>query len=270
LYFYAEFSRPFASYQTWQSRTLQQGSSVAGDGIGFVSTQSTTAGEQIEVRVGISYISADQARRNLQLDSAGRGFEAIEAALRSQWNTLLDKVKTSGGTDRQRTIFYTALWRSLGRMTDISEYDRYFSGYDHAVHDTDGHDFYVDDGLWDTFRSMHPLQLLLDGHRQEDMVRSYLRMYQQSGWLPSFPSVAGEQAVMIGHHADQLILDTYSKGFRSFDLQLAYEAMRKNATEATLLPWKRVRSFCWARGWQVRWEQRAAVSRAAGKRHASE
>jgi predicted alpha-1,2-mannosidase len=86
---------------------------------------------------------------------------------------------------------------------------------------------------------MHPLQLLLDGHRQEDMVRSYLRMYQQSGWIPSFPSAAGEQAVMIGHHADQLILDTYSKGYRDFDLQLAYEAMRKSASEATLLPWKR-------------------------------
>jgi predicted alpha-1,2-mannosidase len=124
-------------------------------------------------------------------------------------------------------------------MTDITEDGRYFSGFDHTVHDSGGHDFYVDDGLWDTFRSLHPLQLLLDGHRQEEMIRSYLRMYQQSGWLPSFPSVAGEQAVMIGHHANQLILDTYGKGYRDFDVELAYEAMRKNATEATMLPWKR-------------------------------
>jgi predicted alpha-1,2-mannosidase len=239
LYFYAEFSRPFGTYQTWRDHSLQHEVSVHGDQIGFVSTQSTTAGEQIEARIGLSYISAEQAKRNLVLDGAGEDFEAIKAATRTRWDEVLNKVNTTGGTERQRTIFYTALWRSLCRMTDISEDGRYYSGYDHAVHTTDGHDFYVDDGLWDTYRSMHPLQLLLDGHRQEDMVRSYLRMYQQSGWMPSFPSAAGEQAVMIGHHADQLILDTYSKGYRDFDLTLAYEAMRKNATEATLLPWQR-------------------------------
>jgi predicted alpha-1,2-mannosidase len=241
LYFYVEFSRPFGSYQTWREHTLLHEDSVRGDEIGFVSTQSTVAGEQIEARVGLSYISAEQAKHNLLLDAGGKDFEAIKAATRAQWDDVLSKVNTTGGTQRQRTIFYTALWRSLCRMTDISEDGRYYSGYDHAVHNTDGHDFYVDDGLWDTFRSMHPLQLLLDGYRQEDMVRSYLRMYQQSGWMPSFPSAAGEQAVMIGHHADQLILDTYSKGYRDFDLQLAYEAMRKNGTEATLLPWQRGR-----------------------------
>jgi predicted alpha-1,2-mannosidase len=71
------------------------------------------------------------------------------------------------------------------------------------------------------------------------MIRSYLRMDEQSGWLPSFPSVSGEQAVMIGHHAAELILDTYAKGYRDFDVQEAYAAMRKNATEATMIPWSR-------------------------------
>ncbi len=124
-------------------------------------------------------------------------------------------------------------------MTDITEDGRYFSGYDHAVHDAQGHDFYIDDGLWDTYRSLHPLQLLLDAKQQEDMIRSYLRMYEQSGWLPSFPSVAGEQAVMIGHHAAAFILDAYEKGYRDFDVEEAYAAMRKNATDATMLPWSR-------------------------------
>lgn len=240
LYFYAEFAKPFGSYQIWQSREFSHETSVRGDHVGFVTTQATTAGEQLEVRIGISYISVEQAQRNLRRDTEGKSFEAIKDGTRALWNDALGRVNTTGGTQRQRTIFYTALWRSLGRMTDITEDGRYFSGFDHAVHNTDGHDFYVDDGLWDTFRSMHPLQLLLDGHQQEDMVRSYLRMYQQSGWMPSFPSVAGEQAVMIGHHADQVILDTYLKGYRDFDAEVAYEAMRKNATEATMLPWSRV------------------------------
>jgi predicted alpha-1,2-mannosidase len=125
-------------------------------------------------------------------------------------------------------------------MTDITEDGKYFSGYDHTVHDRrQGHDFYTDDSLWDTYRSLHPLQLLLDSPQQQDMIESYVRMYEQSGWLPSFPSPAGEQAVMIGHHAASFILDAYSKGYRDFDVEQAYAAMRKNATEATMLPWRR-------------------------------
>jgi predicted alpha-1,2-mannosidase len=124
-------------------------------------------------------------------------------------------------------------------MTDITEDGKYFSGYDHQVHDAGGHDFYVDDGIWDTYRSLHPLQMLLNAKQQEDMIRSYVRMYQQSGWMPSFPSAAGEQPVMIGHHAASLILDAYTKGYRDFDVAEAYAAVRKNATEATMLPWRR-------------------------------
>jgi predicted alpha-1,2-mannosidase len=236
-YFYAEFSQPFGAYQTWQGTEFGRRANVSGDGIGFVSSTVTTAGEAIEVRVGISYISVEQAKRNLQREIPVWNFDAVKQASRKVWNEALESIRTTGGSDRQRTIFYTALYRSLSRMTDITEDGRYFSGYDHKVHDTDGHDFYVDDGTWDTFRSMHPLQLLIEPDRQQDMIRSYIRMYQQSGWLPSFPSVAGDDAVMIGHHADQLILDTYAKGYRNFDVEAAYAGMRKNAMQATMLPW---------------------------------
>ncbi len=238
-YFYAEFSHPFDSWQTWRSDDLSHAATQTGDRIGFVTNVATTQGETIEVRVGLSYISVEQAKQNLQREIPGWTFEQTKADTRAVWNHALGGIQTIGGTEKQRAIFYTALYRSLGRMTDITEDGRYFSGYDHKVHDADGHDFYVDDGTWDTYRSLHPLQLLLDPRQQEDMVRSYLRMYEQSGWLPSFPSVAGEQAAMIGHHADGFILDTYEKGYRDFDVDEAYAAMRKNATEATMLPWRR-------------------------------
>jgi predicted alpha-1,2-mannosidase len=238
-YFYAEFSRPIRSYQTWQGGELGHSANQTGDRIGFVTNFAAAANDVIEVRVGLSYISADQARRNLQREIPTWNFERVKADTRAIWNKALDAIQTVGGTERQRTIFYTALYRSLCRMTDITEDGRYFSGFDHAAHDAQGHDFYIDDGLWDTYRSLHPLQLLLDPHQQEDMIRSYLRMYEQSGWMPSFPSAAGEQAVMIGHHASALILDVYEKGYRDFDVEEAYAAMRKNATEATMLPWSR-------------------------------
>lgn len=238
-YFYIEFSRPFSFYRTWGNGSLVTDARQAGNHIGFVSDFSSAAGEQTEARVGFSYISAEQARKNLEEEIPGWTFDGVKSDTRALWNRALDGIVTVGGTERQRTIFYTALYRSLGRMTDITEDGRYFSAYDHAVHNAEGHDFYIDDGLWDTYRSLHPLQLLLDPHQQEDMVRSYIRMYEQSGWLPSFPSVAGEQAVMIGHHAAEFILDTYAKGYRDFDVEKAYAAMRKNATEATMLPWSR-------------------------------
>lgn len=238
-YFYAEFSAPFDSFQTWHNGDLSRDTKQAGNRIGFVTDSSTTDGEKIEVRVGLSYISTEQARLNLQREIPAWNFEKVKADARAVWNSALGAVRTEGGTERQRTIFYTALYRSLGRMTDITEAGKYFSSYDHAIHNAEGHDFYIDDGLWDTFRSLHPLQLLLDAKQQEDMVCSYLRMYEQSGWLPSFPSVAGEQAVMIGHHAAEFILDTYAKGYRDFNVDEAFAAMRKNATEATMLPWSR-------------------------------
>jgi predicted alpha-1,2-mannosidase len=239
-YFYLEFSSPQNSWQTWQNGAFGHEATISGDDIGFVTDTDMTAGETIEVRVGLSYISTDQARHNLEREIPQWGFDAVKEQARAVWNSTLGAVATVGGTERQRTIFYTALYRSLGRMTDITEDGRYFSGYDHQVHSSEGHDFYVDDGLWDTFRSLHPLQTLLDAGRQQDMARSYIRMYQQSGWMPSFPSVAGEQAVMIGHHAAEFILDLYEKGYRDFDVEQAYEGIRKNATEATLLPWSRV------------------------------
>lgn len=239
MYFHAEFSKPFASFQTWQGTVLSGERKQTGNGIGFVSSAPSAAGGIVQVRIGISYISVDQARRNLHREIPDWNFDRVKAQTRQAWNDALGRIQTQGGSERQKTIFYTALYRSLSRMTDVTEDGRYFSGYDFKVHEAEGHDFYVDDGLWDTFRSMHPLQLLLDARRQQDMVRSYIRMYEQSGEMPSFPSIAGEQAVMIGHHAAQLILDTYAKGYRDFDLAAAYAGVRKNETEATLLPWER-------------------------------
>jgi predicted alpha-1,2-mannosidase len=236
-YFYAEFSKPFGHYQTWKDGQLSSASSVSGDGIGFVTDRPTEAGEQVQVRVGISYISTEQARRNVARELPDWDFDQVKAKTREVWSNALGKIAVTGGTEKERTIFFTALYRSLGRMTDITEDGKYYSGFDSKVHDAEGHNFYVDDGLWDTYRSLHPLQLLLDAHQQEDMIRSYIRMYEQSGWLPSFPFVSGARSVMIGHHAAAFITDAYTKGYRDFDVNQAYAAMKKNATQATMIPW---------------------------------
>ncbi len=238
-FFYAEFSRPVAGYRTWSGSNLSQEARQPGPNAGFATDFAARAGETVEIRVGISHISVEQARKNLEREIPHWTFDATKAAARAVWSRALGAIQVKGGAERQRTIFYTALYRTLGRMTDITEDGQYYSGYDHQVHSADGHDFYVDDGLWDTYRSAHPLSLLIESARQLDMVRSYIRMYQQSGWMPSFPSLSGDRAVMIGHHSTALIADVYTKGYRDFDVETAYAGMKKNATEATMLPWRR-------------------------------
>ena len=227
-YFYAVFSAPFMS-------STPYGGAHPGVALEFGS-----ATRMIQVRAAMSYISAEQARKNLEAEIPAFEFDKIKATARAAWNKELSKLSVEGGTEKQRTIFYTALWRSLDRPYDITEEGGvYYSGYDHKVHNAEGHPFYVNDNFWDTHRSLHPLQTLLDPQRQVDMVRSLIRMYEQSGWLATVPTVGGDRGVMIGHHATPFIVDTYMKGYRDFDVAKAYEGIRKNATEATLLPWRR-------------------------------
>ena len=193
------------------------------------------------MRIGISYLSVEQAKKNLDREIPKFTFDEVKAKTRAAWNRALSAILVAGGTERQRTIFYTALYRTLCRMTDITEDDKYFSGYDHQVHQADGHDFYVDDGLWDTYRSAHPLSLLIETSRQMDLVRSYISHVraERMAAFPSRPLGGGDRAVMIGHHSTALIADAYAKGYRDFDVAQAYAGMKKNATEATMLPWRR-------------------------------
>lgn len=194
------------------------------------------AGREIVVKVGLSYIDAEQAQMNLHNEAENFSFEEAAMRARDIWDTALGRIEVKGGSEKQRRIFYTSLYRVYQRMVNISEYGRYFSGYDHRVHD-DPRDFYVNDGLWDTYRTAHPLQLLLEPERQADMIDSYLRMYQQSGRMPSFPWLEGKRDVMIGKHAAAMITDAYIKGLRGFDEQTAWKAMVANEEEETKLPW---------------------------------
>ena len=238
-YFYAESSRPFTVWGAWQDGKVTPAlSSETGSKIGVAVNYSDSKANPIEWRVGISYISVEQARRNLQEQIPEWNFAATKNHARDVWNQALGKIAVSGGSEDEKTIFYTALCRSLWGMANITEESRYYSGYDHQVHTADGHDFYVDDSLWDTYRSEHPLELLLAPSRQLNMVRSYVRMYEQGGWMPRDPTAEGSGNWMIGNHAASLIADTFTKGYTDFDVEKAYEGIRKNATQATVLPWR--------------------------------
>lgn len=146
----------------------------------------------VNVRYGISYIGVEQAKRNLYNEINDFNLEKLASQARDKWNDVLGKIKIEGGTEDQKTTFYTALYRAHERMINISEDGKYFSAYDGKVHEDNGVDFWVDDWVWDTYLALHPLQVLLNPEAQEQKLASYIRMYEQSGWIPTFPCVFGD------------------------------------------------------------------------------
>jgi predicted alpha-1,2-mannosidase len=122
-------------------------------------------------------------------------------------------------------------------MINITEDGRYYSGYDHKVH-TDKRPFYVDNWLWDTFRALEPLQTVLNPQMEADKLQSYVRMYEQSGIMPTFAILTGPYACMNGNHSAPWFADAWFKGVRDFDLPTAYEGVRKRSLDTTLLPWR--------------------------------
>jgi len=191
----------------------------------------------IQLKYAISYISRQQAKKNFDAELTGQNFDDLAATAKAAWDVELNKIRVKGGTDAQKRMFYTALYRTNERMINITEDDKYYSGYDQTVHQSD-RPFYVDDWIWDTYRAQHPLRTILAPRQQEDMLQSYVEMYKQSGWMPTFPQVGGNMACMSCYHSSVLFLDAYRKGLKNFDIKNAYAGVRKNLTEGTWIPWR--------------------------------
>ena len=222
-YVYGEFSVPLSAKST------------LGDNKQTLSLTGETG--TLEFRYGISFISVAQAEKNLHNEIQSAEFDAIKAAAKKRWNETLGQIEVEGGTEAQRRVFYTALYRSSERMIDIMEDGQYYSAFDHKVH-TDSRPFYVDNWLWDTFRALEPLQTILNPEMEADKLQSYVRMYQQSGIMPTFAILTGPYACMNGNHAAPWFADAWFKGIRDFDLPVAYEGVRKRSLDSTLLPWR--------------------------------
>ena len=196
----------------------------------------------LNLRYGISFISEEQAKKNLQREINTYNVDDIAKVGRNKWNDVLSKISVSGGSENDKTIFYTSLYRIYERMIMISEDGNYYSATDNTVHSDEGIPFYTDDWIWDTYRATHPLRILVEPEMEIHMINSYIRMAQQTkeGWMPTFPEVTGDSHRMNGNHAVAVVWDAYCKGLRGFDLEAAYNACRGAIMEKSLLPWTRV------------------------------
>lgn len=239
VYLYAEVDKAPEKVGALSEGTIQTGKSEV-DGINAaIALQFPSQVGNVGIRYGVSFIDEEQARKNLEREIKGFDVDAIAKVARDAWNEALGKIEIKGGTDDDKQVFYTSLYRCFERPVCISEDGRYYSAYDGKVHDDEGSPFYVDDWIWDTYRGAHPLRSLLAADKEGYILNSYLLMAEQMGtnWMPTFPEVTGDSRRMNSNHGVAAIIDAYRKGVSHFDLAKAYDACRKAIEEKTLIPW---------------------------------
>jgi len=233
-YFVFKFSKPFNSYGTWNhGKQPEEGSKRAEDRPGAFIKLETDENEVIKVRVGTSFTSIEDARENLESEIPGWDFDEIREATKKAWNKELSRIEIKGGSEEQRINFYTALYHCLLVPRVFSDVDGSYVGFDGdtLIHIAEDFTYYCDFSLWDTYRALHPLFTIIQPERTVDMIKSILVKSEQGGWLPIFPAWNSYTSEMIGDHAISMIVDAYMKGIQDFDVDRAYELMKKNATQ---------------------------------------
>ncbi|PIA80248.1 alpha-mannosidase [Gaetbulibacter sp. 4G1] len=250
VYFVAKFSKPADDFGVWKKTKKYNGiegqwmpyngktrlykdyrREVIGDSIGSYFTYHFDKPTQVEVKIGVSYVSIENARENLEKETQSLSFDEIYKNTSSQWNKLLSKIEVEGGTKDDKTIFYTALYHTLIHPNTLNDFNgEYPTMAKRETAKTDGTRFTVF-SFWDTYRNLHSLMSLIYPKQQSDMVKSMLDIYDESGWLPKWELNATETTTMVGDPAGIILTDTYLRGIKDFDIEKAYEAMRKSATQ---------------------------------------
>jgi predicted alpha-1,2-mannosidase len=190
------------------------------------------AGGEVVFRIATSFISVDQAKRNFDHEVAGQSFDALVDKNWAVWEERLGRIAIEGATDRQKRIFYSCLYRTqlfprIWHEPDESGNPIHYSPYDGQVHQGV---LYADNGFWDTHRTVYSLLSILDPDRLSEIVEGWTNAAKEGGWFPKWSS-PGYRACMIGTHLDAVVADAYVKGCRDFDVEAAYQAMVRDATE---------------------------------------
>lgn len=224
----AQWSGDSGEYKLYNNYSRE----MMGNDIGFFfSLGEVEAGTVVEVKVGISYTSIENARKNLDAEVGDSTFDEVRQASYNRWNEALSRIRVEGGTEEDKTIFYTALYHSLLHPNILSDINGEYPTMEQGERGLAvGYDRYTVFSLWDTYRNVHQLLTLAFPERQTDMIRSMVGMSQEWGWLPRWELYGRETFTMEGDPAIPVIVDSYLKGLRDFDVEAAYEAMRRSAT----------------------------------------
>ncbi|NJK85103.1 MAG: glycoside hydrolase family 92 protein [Bacteroidales bacterium] len=195
--------------------------------VNFVNDES----EILLVKVGISAVDENGALQNLDTEIPHWDFDKVAADASKEWEEVLQKVKIQTTSDEKKRTFYTALYHSCIAPFTYSDVDNRYRGFDNRIHKTNGTINYTGLSLWDTFRATHPLFTIIAPEIVPEIIQSMLAQYDEYGLLPVWPLCASETNCMIGYHAVPVIVDAYMKGLGGFDVEKAYEAMKKSAMQ---------------------------------------
>ena len=255
VYFVAKFSEPAEEFGIWKTPYEYKGEEaqwmtyngktrvkegftreVIGDSIGAYMAYDFKEPREVEVKIGISYVSIENARENLEKEVGDLSFEEVYEQTKEAWNKKLKVVEVEGGSKDYETIFYTALYHTQihpNILNDFNgEYPEIATG---KIGRTEG-TRYTTFSLWDTYRNYHQLMSLLYPDEQLEMVKSMLAMYDENGWLPKWELNSTETFTMVGDPAAVVLADTYLRGLTGFDVEKAYEAMLKSALDTVNNP----------------------------------
>jgi predicted alpha-1,2-mannosidase len=228
IYFVARFSKPVASSVLLDMAKSPREANPAVTSKAVVGLfEFFNDSEPLVVAVGLSGTSIEGARKNLDAECPHFDFNKIKAETQAKWSKQLSKIEIEGGTEAQKTIFYTALYHTMCVPNLWNDVDGKYRGHDNQLHRSDG-DTYTVFSLWDTYRACKPLYTIIEPARVNRFVQSFLQQYQHSGLLPVWELAANETDCMIGNHAIPVIADAWAKGIRGFDGKLALEAMIKS------------------------------------------
>ena len=229
----AEWTPDDGTYKIYE----KYGREIAGDDIGYWFTFETEEGEQVELQMGVSFVSCENAWKNLNAEQAKlatgvSNFETVRAEAEAAWESDLSRIKVSGGTERDLEVFYSALYHTLIHPSILNDVNGEYPlmENDGVGRVPAGQNRYSVFSLWDTYRNVHQLMTLVYPERQMDMVRSMISMYKEWGWMPKWELFGRETFTMEGDPSIPVITDTWLKGLRDFDIETAYEAFVKSAT----------------------------------------
>jgi predicted alpha-1,2-mannosidase len=234
-YFVIVFDRSFSAHGVWSSTNDIKANvtSLSGKQVGAYVQFKTGRNKIVGCKVASSFISPEQAQKNLDAEIGNADFDTVRSRAEVRWNEMLGRAKVEGGSDEQRRTFYSCLYRCILFPHKFYEQDAqgksvYFSPYDGKMHDGV---LYTDSGFWDTFRAAQPLYNLLYPEVNAEILQGVVNASAQSGWLPAWAS-PGHRECMVGNNSFSLFADGWVKGVRSFDANQAVDAMIHDANNS--------------------------------------
>lgn len=231
VYFHAHFSKPFtASLEVDGETESGLKEAVSTHLRAFLDFGNTVDNEQVIAKVGISFVDGEGARKNLEEEVPGWDFDLVRKLAEDVWEEELSRIEVTSTDETVKTIFYTGLYHTMIAPNVASDVDGRYRTMDQKTAQSDAYTNYTLFSLWDTFRSLHPLYTVVTPDRNEAMIRSLLKKYDEGGMLPMWELASNYTGTMIGYHAVSVIVDAYMKGSRNFDVKKAYQACKRSSS----------------------------------------